>query len=213
VQEDYRAGRGRLHEALSLARSSGHSFIEAAALHHLGMTAADAGADHRNARGLLDQSLTLYRRLDLPRFVALVLLSLGDVARADGELADAHGLLRASIEMLSRSGERLGIHGVLDSVAHLRFSEGDLEGAIRLAAAADRLRTMTGTHSWPVVERRRGEWLRLAEAALEPSAFRAAWSAGHAMTQEQAVTLARDGEPTDDTRLTDVRPRNRTGSP
>jgi hypothetical protein len=66
-----------------------------------------------------------------------------------------------------------------------------------LAAAADRLRRMTGPRFWPVVERRRGKWLRLAEAALEPSAFQAAWSAGDAMTQEQAVMLARDGEPTD----------------
>lgn len=198
VQEDYGAADARLHEALALARSTGHTFIEAASLHHLGMSAADSRTDYRNARRLLDQSLTLYRRLDLPRFVALVLLSLGDVARADGELADAHRLLRASIELLSQSGERLAIHGALDSVAHLRFSEGDLEGAIRLAAAGDRIRRMTGTHSWPVVERRRTEWLRLAEAALEPSVFRAAWSAGQAMTREQAVTLAQDGEATDD---------------
>jgi predicted ATPase/transcriptional regulator with XRE-family HTH domain len=198
VQEDYRAADARLHEALALARSTGHAFIEAAALHHLGMSAADARADLSNSRRLLEQSLTLYRGLDLPRFVALVLLSIGDVARSDGDLPDAHRLVRESVEMLSRTGERLGIHGVLDSIAHLRFSQGDLPGAIRLSAAADRLRSVTGTHSWPVVERRRAEWLRMAETALDPSVFRAAWSAGQAMTQEQAVTLARDGEPTDD---------------
>ena len=58
---------------------------------------------------LLDESLTLYRTLGFPRFIALVLLSLGEVALAEGDPARARELLQQSLTGMREVGENLGI--------------------------------------------------------------------------------------------------------
>ena len=87
VQERYSAAETLLSEGLDIARATGYAFITAAVLHHLGMIAADAHQNYEAARSLLDESLTLYRTLDFPRFVALLLLSLSDLALAENNPA------------------------------------------------------------------------------------------------------------------------------
>jgi non-specific serine/threonine protein kinase len=190
VQEDAEGAARALQEALTTARSIGHTFIEAASLHHLGLLAVDVRSDQPTARRLLEESLALYRRLELPRFVSLLLLALGDLARLRGDLPRADELLRESLTMLGGTGERLGIHGVLDAFAELAMTDGEAERAVRLAGAADRLRRRQGTKSWPVLARRREQWLTRARSVLGNATLEVVWEAGSAMSADDAVALA-----------------------
>jgi hypothetical protein len=134
--------------------------------------------------------LALYRTLGFPRFVALVLLSLGDLALAEGSQALSRVLLHESLTGMRALGENLGVPGALDTVAHLAVTRGQMERAVRLAGAAEQLRAARGIHSWPVPERTRARWLASAGEALDETAFRAAWDQGQAMTQQQAIAHA-----------------------
>jgi predicted ATPase/DNA-binding XRE family transcriptional regulator len=192
VQEDYESARDLLDQSLTLARTSGHSFVVAAALHHLGMIAADADQDLAAAEDLLEESLSLYQSLRLPRFIALVQLSLGDVADAQQDHERAHRLLTGGMRGMRRVGERLGVHGALDSLARLAASERHWGRAVTLAAAAERLRNATGSRSWPVVERRRSQWLGCARDNLTEEEFFSAWAHGGTLTLEQTVGYAFD---------------------
>lgn len=190
VQEAYDTARALLQEGLELARANEYTFITAAALHHLGLIAADVHEDYAAARHLLEESLELYRTLAAPRFVALLLLSLGDVACAEGEYLRARALLHAGLTGMIETGEQLGLHGAFDSVARLAEAEGQAGRAVRLAAAAAQLRATSAMRSWPVVERSRLRWLASAREILGARAFQTAEAAGQALTREQALAEA-----------------------
>jgi predicted ATPase len=190
VQEDYHSARGLVEQSLMLARMTGHTFVVAAALHHLGMIAADADHDLAAAERLLEESLTLYTSLGLPRFVALLQLSLGEVACARHEHGQAHRLLTAGLTGMRQAGEKLGLHGALDSLARLAAGQRDWRRALILTAAAERLRNATGSRSWPVVERHRSQWIACAHDHLDDNTIASAWTRGETLTLEAAIRYA-----------------------
>lgn len=192
VQEEYDAARALLAEALMISRATEHSFVTAATLHHLGIIEAETQGNYATARRLLEESLATYRALGLQRFIALVLFSLGDAVRADKEYSRARDLFREGLAAMLEVGEKPGIAGALDSFAHLATDEGAAERAVRLSAAAARLRDTTGTHDGPVAERNRERWLAAARLVLGDKCFGAAWAEGERMTDEQGVAYAFD---------------------
>ena len=103
-------------------------------------------------------------------------------------------------------GENLGIPGALDTVAHLAVTQSQDERAVRLAGAAEQLRTASGTHTWPVAERTRTQWLTSAHKTLDETLFRAAWAQGQATTQQQAIAYALEETPLLDTTGGDADP-------
>ena len=190
IQEDYAAATRMLEEAARLAADTGPPFVVAATRHHLGMIAADARGDLATARDLLQDSLESYRELGMSRFVALVLLSLAQVAGAGGDLRSAGDLAHHSLALMRDTGERLGLHGALDTLAELAVAHGDLAYGVRLAGAAEHLRELSGTRSWPVVERQRERFLTTARAGLTPEDYRNHWDDGYSMTVGEVVDLA-----------------------
>jgi tetratricopeptide (TPR) repeat protein len=197
VQEDYDSARSLLEQSLMLARKAGHTFVVAATLHHLGLVAADADHDLIAAERLLEDSLTLYRNLGLPRFDGLLQLSLGDVACTRQDYRRAHQLLTAGLTGMREAGEKLGLHGALDSLARLAAGQHDWRRALILAAAAERLRLATGSRSWPVVERHRSQWMACAHDGLHDDEFTSAWTRGEALTHEEAIGFALNVEEPD----------------
>jgi predicted ATPase/transcriptional regulator with XRE-family HTH domain len=195
LQEDYVQAQTLLGEALQLGRGADHPFIAAAALHHLGLIAGDADRDYHRAAALLTDSLQLYQTLGSPRFIALVLLSLGDTTLAAGDPARAHQFLREGLTRMSMTGETLGIHGALDSFATLAAAQGQPDRAVRLASAAAHLRAATGTRSWPVVERRREQWWGSARQRLGDDEFRSSSEQGGTWTRDESITYALDEPP------------------
>jgi len=159
------------------------------------MIAGDFHRDNAEARRLLGESLALYRTLGFARFIALVQLSLGTVDLAEADLDRAHDVLRQSLTGMADVGEKLGIHGALDTFGQLAIMQGRIERAVTLAGAAARLRTTGGTQSWPVVQRTRTQWLDSAHRTLGEPAYQAAWDEGQAMTRELAITYALEQNP------------------
>jgi hypothetical protein len=84
-------------EALKLSRSIGYDFITASSLHHLGMMAMHAEQDYSSALSVLDQALTLYRQLRLPRSAAQVLITLAELNRTQGALGQARDCLDEAV--------------------------------------------------------------------------------------------------------------------
>jgi predicted ATPase/DNA-binding XRE family transcriptional regulator len=195
IQEDYPAATTMLEEAADLAKAAGPAFVVAATRHHLGLIAADAREDLTTARALLDDSLRSYHRLEMGRFESLVLLSLADVAQSEGHARRAADLAHRSLELMRDTGERLAVHGVLDTLAQLAVTDGRPAHGIRLAGAAEHLRQLSGIRSWPVVERRRERWLAAARTALTPEEYQDCWDDGQAMTVSEALTFALREEP------------------
>ena len=190
VREDYQSAQQQLAEAKALAEAHNNRFIVAASLHHLGLIERDARQNQQAAAALLEESLLRYQALALPRFIALVSLALGEVGRAIGHHARARHMFEQSLAIMEQVGEELGVPDALDDVAHLLMATADVRPAIRLAAAADRLRARAGTRPWPVLERRRADWLATARSQLSSTAFTRAWREGERLTRSRALTYA-----------------------
>ncbi|MDQ3897163.1 MAG: helix-turn-helix domain-containing protein [Actinomycetota bacterium] len=191
VSEDHDIARERLSGAIALAEQSDHRFIAAAALHHLGMMAADADHDYDTADALLRHSLTLYRSLGITRFTGVVLVTQAEVALARGDVPEARRVLRDALGAFVEVGERLAIPQALDSAAELALATGQPARAARLLAASARLRITSGIHTWPSVGRRSGRCIARARAALG-GAFATIWAEGQSMTPDAAIAEALD---------------------
>ena len=87
-------------------------------------------------------------------------------------------------------GEKLGIHGALDTFGHLAITQGHTQRAVILAGAAEGLRVTSGTQSWPVVQRTRARWLASARQTLDEMVYQAAWEQGQKMSREEAIAYA-----------------------
>src|SRR5919199_779394 len=182
-------GRAHLTDLLALAEAPTLRAARAAALVGAAQLARTQG-DYAGAKGVLEESLALYRQLGLQRNIALVVLTLGEVAQGQGDYAAARELLHESLATMAAAGEQLELPWALDTVAHLAVDEGQGERAVRLAGAAGQLRERMGTLDWPVMQRQREQWLAAAHTMLGNATFAAAWTAGQALTQEQAIAAA-----------------------
>ncbi len=81
--------------------------------------------------------------------------------------------------------QRLGIVTGLAGLAEIAAAQGQAERAGRLFGAASRLLPATSTYREEVHRRSTA-----ARAQLDAATFEAGWTAGQAMTEEQAITEA-----------------------
>src|SRR5439155_11019057 len=148
-----------------------------------------AEGDYAAARSLQEESRALYERVGSKRQVALVLLALGEIARAEREIDRARSLLGEGLSLLAELRDGWSIALALDHFAALAADEGRFETAERLGGAAARVYQQSGTAPWPVVQRECERWRELAREALRKEASRA-WNAGLALPLERAVAEA-----------------------
>src|SRR5262249_30258384 len=126
---------------------------------------------------------------------------LGDLARAEGDLAAARTRYAAALGVGRARGAQslLGlVRRALRKVAGLRAAAGDPRRAARLfgaaeAAGGDRALYGLRTDRWE-------EDLWSARAALDEATFAAAWAEGEAMTLEEAIADALGDESAADAR-------------
>ena len=127
---------------------------------------------------------------DLARFIH----NLGYVAQHEGDFTRAESQFRKSLTMFRRFGNRRGIAECLAGLAGFKARQGDIEwGAIMLSAAESTLKA-TGGAWWPadrVEVEANQEFIR---SALSESELTAAQKKGRAMTLEQALAFASEGQ-------------------
>ena len=127
---------------------------------------------------------------DLARFVH----SLGYVAQHEGDYARAESQFRKSLTMFRRLGNRRGIAECLAGLAGLKARQGEVEWGATLLSAAESLLKATGGAWWPadrVEVEANQEFIR---SALSEWELTAAQTKGKAMTLEQALAFASEGQ-------------------
>jgi tetratricopeptide (TPR) repeat protein len=150
--------------------------------------------DLDEARALIEAGLALHDP-DGPWWeLSFALLSLGEVTRAQGELARAAALYAHSLRMVVAHGARPDVPAHLEGFAKLAIAAGDSLRAARLWGAAEALRAQIGIPVPPVeradYERAVAAARAAARAAGDPDGFTPAWAEGRAWRWEQAADYA-----------------------
>src|SRR6266700_3949344 len=188
---DPAAARAFYEESLRLFQEQGNvhcSWYASLALSALQVVVSTQG-DQEMAR-LLDQQLQpLMQQARNRGALVLFLINIGDIwLHRWGEKQQAKVLYRESLSLwrnLQRVEQGIGIVKALAGLAEVAAAQGQAERAGQLFGAAARLLPATSSYREEVNRRSAA-----ARAHLDAVTFETGWSAGQAMTQEQAITEA-----------------------
>jgi predicted ATPase/DNA-binding SARP family transcriptional activator len=191
--ENDQAAPALTEEAMTYYRELGNRSGVANAVHRLGLLAFSRG-DYEEARARYQESLAVKRELGEARGMAFILY---DLARLDLEQDELEAARRSFDEGL---GITLSLNAktililYLEGIAALHRKLGQPHKAARLLGAAASLRRAMKVPV-PAVNRARHEReLAAVRGALDQAAFEAAWQEGEAMSPEEAVAYAKDGQ-------------------
>jgi predicted ATPase/transcriptional regulator with XRE-family HTH domain len=186
---DFEAATAYLEESLALYRELGSKGGIAATLYQLGQAMLYQGAYSR-AQGYFEESLALCEQLSEWPGIGATRLGLGLVALLQGGYGQARTLLTGTMALYRDLQMRYGITENLEALAGLAAVDGDPQHAARLFGAAEALREQWSLRTSPVHAALLAPWVEQARSRLDPDTFEAAWSAGRAMSTDEAVQFA-----------------------
>ncbi len=184
---DQATARAHLEESVRRFQEQGDVPYASMALSALQGLVSTQG-DQERASSLHQQSLSLMQQAHNRGALGLVLINTGDVFHQYGEQHMAQASYREGLRLwqeMQQVEQRLGIVKALAGLAEVAAAQGQAERAGRLFGAADSLLPSNSEYREEVNRRSAA-----ARAHLDAAAFEAGWSAGQAMTQVQAITLA-----------------------
>ncbi len=187
-QPDTTAARRVYDEALAIYREMGHTQGVADALSHLALAALFDG-DAATARALDEESLALWRREGDEQGVTWALMKLGADLVQLGELDAARTRYAEGFALAEELHYCTGIAAALEGCAGLVARLGDAGRALTLAGAASRYREVTGLPLSPPEAAEVARRIDPARAALSRDAVDAAWAAGRALSEDEALLL------------------------
>jgi predicted ATPase/class 3 adenylate cyclase len=174
-------------EAVELARTEGASRWLATSLLNLGIAQGREGM-RAEAKKSMREALSVFDALSNRRGRAATLLYLARMATEEGDTETALLQLADGLRLYRELDRGPRIAECLEAVAAVADRHAEPERVVRLLAAADRLEAEAGAR------RRVGDpLLASARATLTEGAFADAWTAGAAMTLEEAVEYALEG--------------------
>ncbi len=186
---EYASACSLLDDSLAHYSELGNRQGIASCLLSLGEVATNQ-SDHSSARSLLERSKAISRELGDELGVANCLNFLGSVASGQGDNVSARSLQRESLEIRRKLDDNRGITESLEALGCLNDREGRPELAARLWGVAERLREESGTQLAPNDRERYELDVKAVREVLGEAKFAVAWTAGRAMTVEQAIELA-----------------------
>ena len=127
---------------------------------------------------------------DLARFVH----NLGYIAQHEGDFTCAESQFRKSLTIFRRLGNRRGIAECLAGLAGLKARQGEAQWGATLLSAAESLIQSTGGAWWPADRVEVEANQEIIRSALSESELTAAQKKGKAMTLEEALTFASEGQ-------------------
>jgi predicted ATPase/class 3 adenylate cyclase len=138
---------------------------------------------------MLDEALTRLRQTGADWLILLVLNQRGHAALAQADLPRAAGCFRESITVAQTIQQTRATLGAVHGLAGVALALGQAERAARLLGAVGAARESLGMGR--ITQKHHGERITAdTQAALEPVAFARAWSAGRAMSLQEAVAEA-----------------------
>jgi predicted ATPase/class 3 adenylate cyclase len=191
-QGDYERATELYEESMDFLREQGNKHSLAINLNNLAMVMYSQG-DLRGAAQLTEEAVALLRELGSRGDVALGLYNLGWIALLQDDLGKAADLYRESLSLSWEIGRNPLVQWALEGFACLAGAKGAAERAARLWGAAQALHETKGIP-------RDTDFLDEADARID--AVRTgmgeedweAWRKGRAMTLEEAVSYALEGE-------------------
>ena len=171
------------------ARERGARLFESWAAWMLGLVAL-AEQRSEDAR----QHLEDCRRLSAAPLCATTLgRALVGLACVESDPEDAWERAQEGLEVLSGTGDRLGVADALEAVAGLAVGRDQPGQALRLLAAAERFHKDTGTVRLPLEAERAEQHVVAAQAQLDSDEARVCWAEGLHLSLDEAVAYARRG--------------------
>ena len=181
--------RALQEEALVLRKSLGDRSGIGNCLRRLGSIAAIQG-DPAEAVALFSESLKIARELSNKPDMIVSLLNLAVLERERENEAPAIAALTEGLELSWELGDSYMIYRALEQTIHLAVRKGQPERAARLLGAISGEEMVDPEEASYRAERERA--LAAAQEALAADAFQAAFAAGRAMTELEAVACALD---------------------
>lgn len=146
--------------------------------------------EFRQAQALLEEAVIALREQGIQFGVFRALFALAQVRVEHGDVAQARALYHEALRLQQQMQFVYLTADCLEGLAGVAAREGQPIPAARLFGAAQAHREATAIQRW----RHRDVWyehdLALARSQLDPDAWHAAWTAGSAMTLEEAVEEA-----------------------
>jgi DNA-binding NarL/FixJ family response regulator len=191
LEDDLQRAAACYAEGLEIRRRLGDQRGTALSLQGLGFVARMQG-DNSRAQSLLEEALRLFRVANDRFQIALTTGYLADAVFATGDLPRTRVILLESLDVLRALGARSRIARCLERWAAYAVAQGHAAAAIRLAGAADALRSALGDPLSATRLAERERMLLPARSALSDEAAKQEWALGRAMTMEEAIDLALD---------------------
>ena len=138
--------------------------------------------DYAQARILLEECVALFRELKDPWGLSAALALAGEAALQEAEYVQARPLLGEHLRLVTQMGMRRSAPWALRCFGRLAVVQAEWARAARLFGAADTFQGAEATLS-PA----EASALTAAQSALGEAAFEASWSAGKALSLEQAA--------------------------
>jgi predicted ATPase/DNA-binding XRE family transcriptional regulator len=187
-QGNIREIRKFAEKSLAIMRELGMHLTVGFALNNLAL-AAYLDDDLTRAFGLAGESVSLYRAQKADTKLAEVLVTLGRILRAQGELATAQKTLTEALQLALAVGPRLTAVTALEALAGVRIEQGEVVLTVHMLSAASTLRAQMGTPLRPIDQAPFEKALAGARSKIAPEDFSVAWSEGESLSLDQIVRV------------------------
>ena len=186
LQQDTESGLALVEQALPIFRELADQSGVAKCLWSIANVFHQAGQEDR-AVPPLEEAIGIFRNLGDRFSLAWALHTRATIALKAGQAGAAESISREGLTAFYDAGDISGVVLLLDDLAASAKIAGDQVRAFRLAGAAEAQQARTGVRLAALVNVNEG---RAWADSIETDEERAAWSAGMAMTVDEAVTYA-----------------------
>jgi tetratricopeptide (TPR) repeat protein len=192
-QGNYAEAEARSREGLAMARTIGDRLLVVTNLHFVG-SALHARGDRAGALVAFNEALAIARDLGNPSLLGDFLNSLGRAQCDAGHPDVAENHFKEAITILHDLRFQAATAESLEGLATAAFGNGSTLRAVRCWACAHTLREESGAGMSRSEQSRHDSEMEAARAQLPVGTFEQAWDEGCAMTVEEAVRYALDGQ-------------------
>jgi tetratricopeptide (TPR) repeat protein len=153
-----------------------------------------AQGDYAAALDAYEKSLEIFQELGNDGAVANALGNLGNTASAQKDHGTARARYAASLAIVQKMEDKRGIARSLENFAGLAIAQSQPERAIGLLASAAALRETIGAPRAPLDQSKVNHALEMASQSVPEQTIATLWATGRALTLEQAIAFALEGD-------------------
>jgi predicted ATPase/DNA-binding CsgD family transcriptional regulator/DNA-binding XRE family transcriptional regulator len=186
---DHASARSLGEQSLAIAERLADPWLIGYSLHLLGLSAHIAG-DYATADEFYERSMAIRQAVGAREQIGVLYQLMGTSSQRQGDFARARTLYREYLAIGREFGSTFHVNQVLGLLGSLAAVQGQAERAARLIGAAAVFHETSRTRAIPLTEALFAEGIELARQVMGEGAFATAWTAGRAMSSEEAIAVA-----------------------